>query len=132
MFAIENNFDEKSSKLSNHILSKSITQEEQNNYTESLFESIKHINEYGEEFWYARELQLALEYTEWRNFSKVLEKAKIACSNSNNNTSDHFVEVNKMVNSGIAAKPVNDYKLSRYACYLIEHSSTLNLILIPS
>ena len=53
-------------------------------YTESLFESIKHINEYGEEFWYARELQRALEYTEWRNFSRVIDRAVTACENSGN------------------------------------------------
>lgn len=48
-------------------------------YTESIFESIKHVNEYGVEFWYARELQAALEYKEWRNFYKVMNRAVIAC-----------------------------------------------------
>lgn len=87
--------------------------------TESLFESIKHINKLGEECWYARELQNALEYTEWRNFSNVIERAKIACENSDNDVSTHFVEVNKIVNAGISSKFVEDYELSRYACYLI-------------
>lgn len=101
------------------ILSKSLSEEEQNSYTESLFESIKHINEYGEEFWFARELQKALDYTEWRNFFKVVEKAMISCENSGNSTSAHFVEVNKIVEAGAASKPIEDYQLSRYACYLI-------------
>lgn len=93
--------------------------QEQKNYTDSLFESIKHINDYGQEFWYARELQVALEYTEWRNFSKVIERAKTACKNSQNTISDHFVDVNKIVNAGATSKDIGDIELSRYACYLI-------------
>lgn len=89
------------------------------NYTESLFESIRHVNKYGQEFWYARDLQIALEYTEWRNFCKVIEKAKEACRGSNNAVSDHFVDVNKIVNSGATSKDIGDIQLSRYACYLI-------------
>ena len=58
------------------------------------------VNKYGQEFWYARDLQIALEYTEWRNFCKVIEKAKEACRGSNNAVSDHFVDVNKIVNAG--------------------------------
>ncbi len=88
--------------------------------TEESFEKIKHISEDGVEFWYARELQTALEYTEWRNFRKVVEKAKIACENSANDVKSHFVEVNKMVNIGsMTSREVEDVKLSRYACYLI-------------
>lgn len=112
-------FESKLNALSDRVLSKAITEEEQNSYTETLFESIKHINEYGEEFWYARELQIALDYTEWRNFSKVIDRAMVACQNSENSVSDHFVEVNKIVDAGATKKPVLDYKLSRYACYLI-------------
>lgn len=89
------------------------------NYTESLFESIRHVNKYGQEFWYARDLQIALEYTEWRNFCKVIEKAKEACRGSNNAVSDHFVDVNKIVNAGATSKDIGDIQLSRYACYLI-------------
>ena len=89
------------------------------NYTESLFESIRHVNKYGQEFWYARDLQIALEYTEWRNFCKVIEKAKEACRGSNNTVSDHFVDVNKIVNAGATSKDIGDIQLSRYACYLI-------------
>lgn len=66
-------------------------------YTDDVFESIKHINEYGAEFWYARELQIALEYTEWRKFSGVIDKAMTACKRSNNAVSNHFVEVAKTI-----------------------------------
>ena len=89
------------------------------NYTESLFESIRHVNKYGQEFWYARDLQIALEYTEWRNFCKVIEKAKEACRGSNNAVSDRFVDVNKIANAGATSKDIGDIQLSRYACYLI-------------
>lgn len=90
------------------------------NINEDTFENIKHVNENGEEFWYARELQTTLEYTEWRNFVKVINKAKEACSNSGINVFEHFVDVNKtspMPNGGF--KPIDDIALSRYACYLI-------------
>lgn len=89
-------------------------------YSEQTFESIRHINEFNIEFWYARELQLVLEYTEWRNFSKAIDKAKTACENSGNTISDHFVDINKMVDIGSGAeRRIDDIMLSRYACYLI-------------
>ncbi len=89
-------------------------------YQEAVFEDIKNVNEYGEEFWYARDLQKILEYSEWRNFKLVIEKAKIACDNSNNEISDHFVDVNKMVQLGSNAdREIEDIMLSRYACYLV-------------
>lgn len=89
-------------------------------YTEKIFEDIKHIDESGKEYWEARELQKALEYKEWRNFKLVIDKAIISCNNSNFNVFDHFVEVNKMIELGKTAKrKQDDYKLSRYACYLI-------------
>ena len=84
------------------------------------FESIKHIDEYGNEYWFARELQKILEYKEWRNFIIVIDKAKAAWLNSNEIVEDHFVDVNKMVKIGLSiSRQLNDYKLSRYACYLI-------------
>lgn len=89
------------------------------NYSEKTFEDIKHINENGQEFWYARELQKVLEYTEWRNFCNIIDKAKIACETSGNDIADHFVDINKMVMAGVAPKPIDDITLSRYACYLI-------------
>ena len=88
-------------------------------YTEKTFESIKHIDEKGNEYWEARELQKILGYKEWRYFSSVIEKAQIACSESNNNINHHFGVNTKIVFAGSTTKPVLDYKLSRYACYLI-------------
>ena len=84
------------------------------------FDDIKHIDETGMEYWYARELAEVLDYVDWRNFIKVLNRAKIACDNSNHDINDHFVEVNKMVDIGSNTKrDIIDYKLTRYACYLI-------------
>jgi DNA-damage-inducible protein D len=84
------------------------------------FEEIKHIDENGVEFWYARELQKVLDYTEWRKFYNVINKAYDACKNSDVSTFDHFGEVDKMVKLGSGAeRKQKDYKLSRYACYLI-------------
>lgn len=114
------NFELQLQALSERVLSKALTPEDETNYTESLFESIRHINEFGEEFWYARELQIALEYREWRNFKKVLEKAITSCENSENSTSDHFVDANKTIKMPKnAEKIIEEYALSRYACYLI-------------
>ena len=89
-------------------------------YQEKIFEEIKQINEFGEEFWYARELQKVLDYSEWRNFNLVINKAITACENSQNNRSDHFVDVNKTIAMPKgASKKVEDFMLSRYACYLV-------------
>jgi len=89
-------------------------------YQEKIFEEIKQINEYGEEFWYARELQKVLDYSEWRNFNIVINKAIKACENSQNIRSDHFVDVNKTISMPKgASKKIEDVMLSRYACYLI-------------
>ena len=89
-------------------------------YSDQTFEEIKHVNENNEEFWFARELQTVLDYAEWRNFENVIEKAKTACKNSRNKVEDHFVDVNKMIAiAKTAERDVQDYQLSRYACYLI-------------
>lgn len=117
-------FKEQLEALHGRVLSHSSPEDDETSYTESLFDSIRHINEYGQEFWYARELQVALEYTEWRNFSKVIDKAKAACEGSENTISDHFVDVNKMVEIGSdATREIDDIQLSRYACYLIVQNS---------
>ena len=86
----------------------------------SIFESIKHIDEKEKEYWLARELQKVLEYTEYRKILPVINKAKITCENSNLDVNDHFAHVSGMVDIGSKTKrKVQDYKLSRYACYLI-------------
>ena len=89
-------------------------------YTNNIFENIKHMDEYENEYWYARELSKVLEYKDWRNFLKVLNKAKEACNNSGFNVDEQLVEVNRLSkrnNNAIAN--IQDYKLSRYICYLI-------------
>ena len=89
-------------------------------YTERLFEDIKHIDENGSEFWYARELQKALDYKKWERFSNVIKNAMMACKQSDCNVSNHFPGSGKMINLGKGGnRNVIDYKLSRYACYLI-------------
>ncbi len=84
------------------------------------FENIKHFDKFGIEYWDARELQAVLDYKEWRKFDNVISKAKNSCSNSGFNILDHFVDVDKMVSIGSnAQRKQKNYKLSRYACYLI-------------
>lgn len=83
------------------------------------FEDIKHIRNNGSEFWSARELAPALEYNKWENFHKVIKRAMIACENSGHIIADDFPEVRKIVSAGATSKPVKDYELTRYACYLI-------------
>ena len=101
---------------------------EMNNNT---FESIKHIDEEGKEFWYARELQISLEYKEWRKFNNVITKAKKSCELSNNYTYDHFVQLDKMVSIGSKTmRKIIDYKLSRYACYLIAQNGDSHMKVI--
>ena len=115
----EREFHDKLSALQERVLSNALSEDEETNYTESLFESIRHVNEYGQEFWYARELQVALEYKQWRRFCNVIDKAQIACEQANNAVSAHFANVGKMVEAGVAPKEIGDIQLSRYACYLI-------------
>ncbi len=96
--------------------------------TEKTFEDIKHVDENGNEFWYARELMLTLGYKDWRYFDAVIEKAKTACQNSEILDTEHFVADNKtspMPNGGF--KSVKNYILSRYACYLIAQNANPRL-----
>ena len=89
-------------------------------YNNRTFEDIKHIDENGVEFWYARELMNILQYANWQNFEKIIEKAKISCQNSDISMFEHFTDVNKTIKMPKGAeKTIVDYKLTRYACYLI-------------
>lgn len=89
-------------------------------YSEATFEDIKHVDEDGNEFWYARELQHILEYKKWGNFKNVISKAMTACENSGISISDCFADVGKPITSGKGkVEIIEDYKLNRYACYMI-------------
>lgn len=89
-------------------------------YSEQTFERIKHLDENGVEFWYARELQAALEYAQWRRFAESIDRAKEACRASGFAVEDHFADVGKMVDLGSGSKrEIADVKLTRYACYLV-------------
>lgn len=91
-----------------------------NEYTEKIFEEIKHIDENSREYWVARELQQALDYKEWRKFDGVINNAKMSCQNSGFDVIGHFVRVDKLsINVNGGKRKIKDYKLSRYACYLI-------------
>ena len=84
------------------------------------FEDIKHIDENGIEFWYARELMKILEYKQWRRFENVIDKAKKACENSDISVFEHFADVGKLSKRANNAEvEIKDYKLTRYACYLV-------------
>ena len=89
------------------------------NYNKT-FEDIKHIDENGIEFWFARELMPILQYSNWQNFEKIIDKSKISCKNSDISVFEHFTDVNKTIKMPKGAeKTIVDYKLTRYACYLI-------------
>ena len=93
-------------------------------YTEKVFEDIKHIDENGNEYWYARELGKILKYGEYRKFLPSIKKAMIACENSGQRNENHFAQMDVMVNIGSNAKrKLEDYRLTRYACYLIVQNS---------
>ncbi len=90
----------------------------------NVFEEIRKVNEYGSEYWSARDLFKILSYSSYRNFLVVVEKAKVACKNSQQDIHNHFVEVSNMVSIGSGAKRLVDtVNLSRYACYLIIQNS---------
>jgi len=90
------------------------------NNTENIFESIRHIDEEGKEYWSARELYKVLDYTEYNKFKNAIDKAIEACTNSNVDETNHFAHVSDMIKTGKGAnRKVDNYKLSRYACYLI-------------
>jgi len=90
------------------------------NYEEIIFEKIKHIDEYGNEYWEARELQKVLEYAKWENFEKVIQKAVISAKNSNNDVEVWLPNIKKPIITGRGKEEIiKDYKLSRYLCYLI-------------
>ena len=92
------------------------------------FEDIKHIDENGVEFWYARDLMVILGYKDWRYFNNVIEKAITACETSNIPSIDHFVVDNKMIELAKSAqREILDYKLTRYACYLVAQNSNPKL-----
>ena len=93
---------------------------EMKTYTNQTFEKIKHIDENGTEYWHARELQKILDYKEWRKFENVINKAIESCKNSDISAFDHFVGADKTIKMPKGAtKIIKDYKLTRYACYLI-------------
>lgn len=92
----------------------------ENKYNNNIFENIKHVDEYDNEFWLARELQKVLEYKDWRNFQKVINKAITSAWNSISVAEDWVVEVNKPIKTVKGEEEiVKDFKLSRYICYLI-------------
>ncbi len=94
-------------------------------YKDKTFEEIKHIDELGNEYWEARELMNALEYSKWEHFAKVINKAKISCNLSGFNVEEHFPVKGKTIEMpNGATKEVIDYKLSRYACYLIVQNAS--------
>ena len=86
---------------------------------ETLFENIKHIDEYGNEYWFARELMHVLEYDKWNNFHSVIKHAQKAKINAEASKINDFTEVGKIVQTGALSRKIIDYRLSRYACYLI-------------
>lgn len=90
------------------------------NYTEKVFEDIKHIDEEGNEYWKAKYLMSLLEYHKWENFYKVIKKSMISCEKSNFNVNEQFLEVRKSLIIKVRSKQyVVDFNLTRFACYLI-------------
>ena len=93
-----------------------MSNQEINQQHQATFESIKQIDEYGNEYWYARELAPVLDYQQWRNFLPVLTKAQAACNNSQQLVSDHFAHIRKMVEIGSgAARELGGNRVHRHA-----------------
>jgi DNA-damage-inducible protein D len=87
---------------------------------QNIFEQIRRVDENGNEFWSARDLGKVLEYSEYRHFIPVIDRAKEACKNSGQSVPDHFEDILDMIELGKGAKrEVESIKLSRYVCYLI-------------
>ena len=94
------------------------------NTLKKIFENIKHIDEEGNEYWLARELQAVLDYKKWQKFINVINDSIVACKQSNQLIDDHFTQVGKMIKLGKGGmRTIDDYKLFRYACYLIVQNS---------
>ncbi len=92
----------------------------ENNYTNNIFENIKHVDECGNEYWLARDLSKVLEYKDWRNFQKVIDKAITSAQNSVSFEENWIVEITKPIKTGKGKEEfIKDYKLTRYICYLI-------------
>ena len=99
--------------------------------TEKMFEDIKHIDEEGKEYWLAHELQSTLEYHQWRRFNEAINRAIISCDNSKIEINDHFANVGKMIKLAKGAtRNINNYKLSRYACYPIAQNDNSHMKVI--
>jgi DNA-damage-inducible protein D len=112
----------KKSKISNQVLQDKIEDKTLDEFIKRLEVNTNH-DQNGIEFWYARQLQEILEYGKWDNFKNVIEKAKIACDNFGQSVNSHFAEVGKMVEGGVVPVPIQDFQLSRYACYLIAQNA---------
>ncbi len=97
------------------------------NYKEKTFEDIKHIDEFGNDYWEARELYKVLEYQSWNKFLNVIDRAIIACKNSGYSDEEQFSQMGKLSKrANNAVVEIKDYKLSRYACYLIVQNADPN------
>lgn len=94
------------------------------NFERRTFEELRHVADDGGEYWSARELYPVLEYSAWQKFEPVILKAMTACENSGRAPADHFTRVSKLIEAGKGAeRNIEDYRLSRYACYLIVQNS---------
>lgn len=92
---------------------------------QSLFDAIRHIDKNGEEYWLARELAEALDYTSWQSFEGVIARAKISIAESGQAVENHFKHLPKMVSIGYGNdRPVDDIRLTRYACYIIAQNGS--------